>query len=1415
MRAWMPWVVAGVVLLLPTGVHAQQAPLEDGGGERVASEEGGGDGNVAGRAGSAGVPRVTDITTDADLPTNDEFTITVEFSEAVSGFAINDIEVVNGSTVSSVREVSAREYEFDVEPDPDYEGVLTVRIRTGAVRSVSTNDPNESDDEDFAVDTVEPELQGATVDADELVLEYDEDLDEDEVPREQRFDVTVDGVSRFVDDISIRRDRVTLTLETPVDRGDRVLIDYEHGSGGRIQDEAGNEADEFSNERVTNNTRTSTRLPSAPRDLTATADGKTVIELDWRAPSSSGTGGDITGYRIEVSDDGGTTWEIEESDTGDDDTDYRHTGLREGETWHYRVSAWNDEGRGPVSDVASATTDSDLPGAPTGLTATANGQDRIDLSWTAPTNEGDGIIGYQIETREGTGGSWTVEVANTNSTRTTYSHRNLDAGSTWYYRVSAISSEGEGPPSNVANATTVIGRPGRPLALSARADGRTRIALSWSAPSDDGGARITGYRIEVSRTGTSGWLLVTRTTSRTYTHTGLNPGSRRFYRVAAINSEGAGPFSRVVSAVTQATVPSAPSRLVATAHGRTQINLSWRTPISNGGATISGYRIEVSRDNGNTWITRVANTGDNATTYMHTGLSPATTRHYRVSAINSAGTGPPSNVASATTDATVPGAPQRLRATANGQSRIDLAWEAPTSDGGATITGYRIESSSNRTTWRTLRNNHPTTSFSNVGLEPATTRHYRVSAVNVAGTGPASNIATATTDATVPDPPTALSATADGTSKIDLSWTAPSYDGGAALTGYRIEVAESGNGPWSNLVANTNSTATTYSHTGLAPASTRYYRVFAINSVGSGRSSGVVRATTDATVPDPPTGLQATAVSPTQIDLTWVAPGYDGGAPITGYQVEISADAGSTWGVLVPSTGSTGTSYSHTGLEPGSTRHYRVSATNAAGTGLPSNVANASTDDPVQRAGRVNAEVLPHAVAALTSSTVSAISGRIEAVAAGVPHGRRATMGLIGSGLNGAYLADPAGRGAGAFGDGPGRNPGMSRLLDGASFLLPVGGSGLQEAEGGLPGIAMWGSGEYQNLSRSRTGSVDWDGNMLNVHMGTDVQLRWDVLVGLAASRSTGEFDFTDETGASEVDGTYMSEMTTVNPYAAWFLGRGGVTVWATGGIGWGDVEIEDERQAVRGSGTTMLTGAVGASGILLSSGSSKLRVRAEGWMSQAEVEGSAEVEAMSLEVRRGRLALEWQQGYRFAAGHEVAAVVEGGLRYDDGDGGNGEGAEVGGGLRYASPRSRLIVEGRGRVLATGHFGYEEWGVSGMIQFDMHRRGEGLSMRLAPAWGEASSGVQQLWDRGVTDRMGTGLTPARGRLDAEVEYGLPDFGGTPYGRLYMLDGGDRAFGTGVRYEISRVMNMRLEATRRESVLNGARHGLTLRGQLKF
>ena len=73
----------------------------------------------------------------------------------------------------------------------------------------------------------------------------------------------------------------------------------------------------------------------------------------------------------------------------------------------------------------------------------------------------------------------------------------------------------------------------------------------------------------------------------------------------------------------------------------------------------------------------------------------------------------------------------------------------------------------------------------------------------------------------------------------------------------------------------------------------------------------------------------------------------------------------------------------------------------------------------------------------------------------------------------------------------------------------------------------------------------------------------------------------------------------------------------------------------------------------------------------------------------------------------------------------------------------------------------------------------------------------------------------KGRLNAEVEYGLGEFDGTPYGRMHVVDGGARAFGTGVRYEVSRIFDLRIEGTRTQSAAAPARHGLSLRGHWRF
>ena len=695
--------------------------------------------------------------------------------------------------------------------------------------------------------------------------------------------------------------------------------------------------------------QTLTTVPGAPTALSATASGTTQINLSWSAPAITG-GSAITGYKIEVSSNGGSSWTDLVANTGNATTTYAHTGLTAGTTRHYRVSAINANGSGTASNVDSATTGTTVPGAPSGLSATASGSTRINLSWSAPASTGgSAITGYKIESSSDGGSSWSDLVANTGNANTTYAHTGLGAGTTRHYRVSAINANGSGTASNVDSATTGTTVPGAPSGLTATASGSTQINLSWSAPASTGGSAITGYKIESSSDGGSSWSdLVANTgnANTTYAHTGLGAGTTRHYRVSAINANGSGTASNVDSATTGTTVPGAPTGLTATASGSTQINLSWTAPASTGGSAITGYKIESSSDGGSSWSDLVADTGNANTTYQHTGLTASSTRHYRVSAINANGAGTASNVDSATTGTTAPGAPTGLTATASGSTQINLSWSAPGSTGGSAITGYRIEvSSDGGSSWsdQVANTSNTTTTYAHTGLAAGTTRHYRVSAINANGAGTASNVDSATTATTVPGAPTGLTGTASGTTRINLSWTAPASTGGSAITGYKIEVSSNGGSSWTNLVADTGNANTTYAHTGLTASSTRHYRVSAINANGSGTASNVDSATTGTTVPGAPTGLTATASGSTQIDLSWSAPASTGGSAITGYKIEVSSDGGSSWTDQVANTSSTTTTYAHSGLGGGTTRHYRVSAINTNGTGTASNVANATT----------------------------------------------------------------------------------------------------------------------------------------------------------------------------------------------------------------------------------------------------------------------------------------------------------------------------------------------------------------------------------------------------------------------------------------------------------------------------------------
>src|SRR5438093_1249993 len=150
-----------------------------------------------------------------------------------------------------------------------------------------------------------------------------------------------------------------------------------------------------------------------------------------------------------------------------------------------------------------------------------------------------------------------------------------------------------------------------------------------------------------------------------------------------------------------------------------------------------------------------------------------------------------------------------------------------------------IERSANGgSTWTIMVSNSGSTAttYSDTGLAAGTTYTYRVSAINSVGTGSPSSNASATTLAVAPSPPTGLTATAVSSSQINLSWTAPN-NGGSAITGYKVERSTDSGSTWSTFVANSGSTATTYSDTGLSDSTSYAYSVSAINAVGTSSPS--------------------------------------------------------------------------------------------------------------------------------------------------------------------------------------------------------------------------------------------------------------------------------------------------------------------------------------------------------------------------------------------------------------------------------------------------------------------------------------------------------------------------------------------------------------------------------------------------
>ena len=378
----------------------------------------------------------------------------------------------------------------------------------------------------------------------------------------------------------------------------------------------------------------------APTGLIATA-GNTQVTLNWTAVSGA------TSYIVQRSTINGTAYSDFPGNIVTAPTlTLTNTGLTNGTTYYYVVSAINASGISPQSTQVSATPSLPpaIPATPTGLTATASNA-QVTLNW----NSVSGAASYKLQ-RSTTNGSGYVDFTNNTVTAPTVTLTNtgLTNGTTYYYVLTAINAGGSSPQSAQVSATPVAPPviPATPTGLTASA-GNAQVTLNWNSVSG-----AASYKLQRSTTNGSGYVDFANNTvtapTVTLTNTGLTNGTTYYYVLTATNTAGTSPQSAQVIAtpVAPPVIPATPTGLTATA-GNARVTLNW--------AAVSGaasYKVQRSTTNGSGYVDFANNTVTAPTvTLTNTGLINGTTYYYVLTATNIAGTSPQSAQVSATPQA--------------------------------------------------------------------------------------------------------------------------------------------------------------------------------------------------------------------------------------------------------------------------------------------------------------------------------------------------------------------------------------------------------------------------------------------------------------------------------------------------------------------------------------------------------------------------------------------------------------------------------------------------------------------------------------------------------------------------------------------------------------------------------------------
>lgn len=567
--------------------------------------------------------------------------------------------------------------------------------------------------------------------------------------------------------------------------------------------------------------------PTAPTSVSARA-GVNQAKVYWQPPADDG-GATVSSYTATSSPDGRSCTASAAARS------CYVTGLTNGQAYTFTVRATNSDGSSPESaPTAPVTPDADTsppvlesaivtPNRVSSLGGTVTVELRItdDRSGRAdPSGALDANPAVALKQRNGSNSiGFTRNVTRVSGDeydgiyRATITIPSGTPAGWWDLQIYPIRDRADNSTFFITRPGVLVGAPGAPTDVSATAAADRTVTVTWTAPADNGGNAITGYRV----TDSAGGVRTVSGTTWSGAFPDIDENTPLTFTVAAINAAGPSEESAPSAAVTvPAVAPSAPRDVMAEP-GDGRATVSWTAPASTGGAAITGYTVS-SAPGGAT----VEVAGDVHQANV-SGLDNGTTYTFTVVATNHVGQSPAASSAPVT-PAGVPGTVTGVDATAGDGSAI-VDWE-PADGNGAPVTGYTLTLQPGD---RTVQVDGGTTQARVDGLVNGTTYTVEVTATNAVGTSVASSSATFT-PVGAPGRVAKPTALVKGR-KVVLRWK-PAESNGSAITRYRVTGAK----PFARVVGS----KTKLVYKGVKPGTYRV-RVAARNDVGWGAPSKTLK----------------------------------------------------------------------------------------------------------------------------------------------------------------------------------------------------------------------------------------------------------------------------------------------------------------------------------------------------------------------------------------------------------------------------------------------------------------------------------------------------------------------------------------------------------------------------------------------